>query len=86
MICVQQRTWECSSNDDISLVKGSSIIIVIFTYDNFYHNSLTPSLPPLTIFKKAAARKKIASNIFSAPSHIILIINGLPLGKLMVKL
>ena len=28
--------------------KGPSIII-IFTYDNFYHNSLTPSLPPLMI-------------------------------------
>ncbi len=26
-----------------------SIIIIIFTYDNSYHNSLTPSLPPLMI-------------------------------------
>ena len=29
--------------------KGSSIIFIIYAYDNFYHNSLTPSPPPLTI-------------------------------------
>ncbi len=28
---------------------GASIIIIIFTYANFYHNSLITSLPPLVI-------------------------------------
>ncbi len=31
----------------LSLYKGPSGIIVIFTYDNFYHNSLTPPSLPL---------------------------------------
>ncbi len=29
--------------------KGPSITIIIFSYDNFYHNSLAPFLPPLMI-------------------------------------
>ena len=32
--------WQC---------KGQSTIIIIFTYDNSYHNFPTPSPPPLTI-------------------------------------
>ncbi len=32
--------------------KGPSIIVHIFTYDNSYHNFLTPSLPLLTMVKK----------------------------------
>ena len=32
-------------------IKGPSINVDIFFYDNSYHNSLTPSLPPLTIVK-----------------------------------
>ncbi len=31
------------------LSEGPSIIVNIFTYDNSYHNFLTPSFPPLTI-------------------------------------
>ena len=44
---------------------GPSIIIIIFTYDNFYRNSLTPSLPPLMIVISSEKSYDIFQHFFN---------------------
>ncbi len=53
-----------------SFPKGPSTIIIVYFYDNSYHNSLTPSPPPLTIVSSFSLGNTKTTDVFCVTMYI----------------